>query len=138
MHENRSRKVPNEQRSYAHLNQPRGSYSSAIRNGPWLFIAGTTAGTGKDAPEDLGDIAQQAETVFRNIGGILEAEGGSYANLVTVTVFLTEGGREAYDAVNETRRRLFGDAKPASTMVVVRELARPGHKIEVNATALFR
>lgn len=129
--------MPNEKRSYPHLNQPRGSYSSAIRNGGWLFIAGTTAGSAANAPEDPGDLAQQAQTVFRNIGGILEAEGGSFANLTTVTVFITEPGRDAYNTVNETRRRVFGDAAPASTMVVVRELARPELKIEVNAIALF-
>ena len=129
--------MPNQKRSYPHLNTPRGSYSSAIRNGNWLFIAGTTAGAGVGAPSDPGNLAQQAETVFRHIGGILEAEGGSYNDLVTVTVFLTEGGREAYDTVNGTRGRVFGDARPASTMVVVRELARPELKIEVNATALL-
>jgi enamine deaminase RidA (YjgF/YER057c/UK114 family) len=129
--------LPNQNRTYAHLTQPRGSYSSAIRNGNWLFIAGTTAGAGANAPADPGDLGQQAETVFRYIGGVLEAEGGSYRNLVTVTVFLTEGGREAYTTVNETRGRVFGDARPASTMVVVRELARPELKIEVNAIALL-
>lgn len=129
--------MPNQKRSYPHLNQPRGSYSSAIRNGNWLFIAGTTAGAGVDAPADPGDLARQADTVFRQIGGILEAEGGGYNDLVTVTVFLTEGGRDAYTTVNETRGRIFGDARPASTMVVVRELARPELKIEVNAIALF-
>jgi enamine deaminase RidA (YjgF/YER057c/UK114 family) len=129
--------MPNEKRSYAHLNQPRGSYSSAIRNGNWLFIAGTTAGAGAGSPAIPSDLSQQAEVVFRHIGGILESEGGSYNDLVTVTVFITEGGREAYDAVNETRRRIFGDAKPASTMIVVRELARPELKIEVNASALL-
>jgi len=129
--------MPNEKRTYAHLNVPRGSYSSAIRNGPWLFIAGTTAGAGVNAASDPGDISQQAETVFKNIGAILEAEGGSYNDLVTVSVFITEGGRDAYSAVNETRGRIFGDARPASTMVVVRELAQPQLKIEVNAIALL-
>ena len=129
--------MPNTYRAYDHLRVPTGSYSSAVRNGNWLFIAGTTAGAGVSPKDDYGDIAEQAETVFRYLGGILEAEGGSYRNLTTVTVFLTEGGSEAYAAVNEARRRVFGDAKPASTMVVVRELARPQHKIEVNAIALL-
>ena len=102
-----------------------------------LFIAGTTAGAGAQAKDDYGSIGEQAETVFRYLGGILEAEGGSYRNLTTVSVFITEGGSEAYAAVNEARRRVFGDAKPASTMVVVRELAPPQHKIEVNAIAVL-
>jgi 2-iminobutanoate/2-iminopropanoate deaminase len=130
--------MANEKRRYAHLSQPRGSYSSAIRNGLWLFIAGTTAGAGVDAPPDPGDLAQQAETVFQHIGSILKAEDGGYDDLVTMSVFLTEGGREAYTTVNETRARIFGDARPASTMVVVRELARPELKIEVNAIALLK
>jgi len=101
-------------------------------------IIDTTAGAGVNPPLDPGDLAQQAETVFQHIGGILKAEGGSYEDLVTVSVFLTEGGREAYTTVNETRARIFGDARPASTMVVVRELARPELKIEVNAIALLK
>lgn len=129
--------MPNENRVYAHLRRPTGSYSSAVRNGNWLFIAGTTVGAGSNPPADLGDLGQQAEAVFRYIGGILEAEGGSYRNLTTVTVFLTEGGSDSYRTVNETRGRVFGDARPASTMVVVKELARPEHKIEVNAIALL-
>jgi enamine deaminase RidA (YjgF/YER057c/UK114 family) len=129
--------MPNTYRTYDHLRVPTGSYSSAVRNGNWLFIAGTTVGAGVNQKEDYGSIAEQAETVFGYLGGILEAEGGSYRNLTTVTVFLTEGGSDAYSAVNEARRRAFGDAKPASTMVVVRELARPQHRIEVNAIALL-
>ena len=129
--------MPNTYRTYDHLRVPTGSYSSAVRNGNMLFIAGTTAGAGAQAKDDYGSIGEQAETVFRYLGGILEAEGGSYRNLTTVSVFITEGGSEAYAAVNEARRRVFGDAKPASTMVVVRELARPQHKIEVNAIAVL-
>ncbi len=129
--------MANQYRSYDHLNKPRGSYSSAVRNGNWLFIAGTTAGAGANAGPPPVDIAKQAEIVFRHIGAVLEAEGGSYRNLTTVSVFITEGGRDAYNAVNETRGRVFGDARPASTMVVVKELAQPTHKIEVNAIALL-
>ncbi len=129
--------MANEYRAYPHLRKPGGSYSSAVRNGNWLFIAGTTVGAGANPPTEYGDIGQQAETVFGYIGEILKAEGGSYRNLTTVTVFITEGGPEAYAAVNQTRGRIFGDARPASTMVVVKELARPEHKIEVNAIALL-
>ena len=129
--------MANEYKSYNHLRKPGGSYSSAVRNGNWLFIAGTTVGAGANPPAEYGSIGEQAETVFRYIGGILEAEGGSYRNLTTVSVFITENGPDAYRAVNEARGRIFGDARPASTMVVVRELARPEHKIEVNAIALL-
>jgi enamine deaminase RidA (YjgF/YER057c/UK114 family) len=129
--------MANEYKSYDHLRKPRGSYSSGVRNGPFLFIAGTTVGAGANADSVPESIAEQAEIVFRYIGGILEAEGGSYRNLTTVTVFITEAGRDAYNAVNETRGRIFGDARPCSTMVVVKELAQPSHKIEVNAIAMM-
>jgi 2-iminobutanoate/2-iminopropanoate deaminase len=125
--------MAHEQRQYAHVTPPRGSYSPAIRDGDWLFIAGHTAGATVDAPEDLGDMAAQAEAVFRTLGSILEAEGGSYNDLVTMSLFITEP--DGYQVVNDTRRRLFGDARPASTMVVVSSLARPQLKIEINATA---
>lgn len=79
-----------ENRQYAHVNPPRGSYSPAIRDGDWLFIAGHTAGSGIDAPEDLGGMEAQAEAVLKTLVGILEAEGGSYNDLVTMSLFITE------------------------------------------------
>ena len=129
--------MPNEKRSYAHIRQPTGSYSPAIRNGNFLFIAGMTAAARLDGPGDTGDLGEQARSIFETIGGILAAESGSYADLVTMNIFLTEGGADAYATVNRIRAEVFGDARPASTMVVIRELARPSAKIEVNAIALL-
>jgi len=71
------------------------------------------------------------------IGGILKAEGGAYDDLVTVSVFLTEGGREAYNQ-GQRDAGLASSVRRDQRMVVVRELARPELKIEVNAVALLK
>jgi enamine deaminase RidA (YjgF/YER057c/UK114 family) len=51
-----------------------------------------------------------------------------------VSVFLTDVGDRA--AINPVRQRVFGAARPASTLVEVSALAVPGARIEVDAIAV--
>jgi hypothetical protein len=69
--------MANTYRTYDHLRVPTGSYSSAVRNRNWLFIAGTTVGAGANTKDDYGDIGEQAETVFRYIGAFSRPRVGA-------------------------------------------------------------
>ena len=86
-----------------------------------IFIAGQTA---LDADGNLvgkNDFAAQAEQVFRNLGVALQASGCTAANLVKLTVFLTD--MENLARYREARNRFFGTvnppAAPAVTLVEV-------------------
>jgi enamine deaminase RidA (YjgF/YER057c/UK114 family) len=72
--------------------------------------------------------------VFANIGLCLEAAGGSFADVVKVTTFLTDIDDRA--RINRVRQEFFGDARPASTLVEVSALVLPGFLIEVEAVAV--
>ena len=128
--------MPIEKRSYDHLAPPgRGTYSRAVRDGDWLFVSGLAAFMGSDNPPVPEEIETQTERVFSYLKGILEAEGGGFEDLVSTQTFLTDVGD--FRTVNEIRGRVFGDARPASAMIVVAALGLPDLKIEISAVAHF-
>jgi 2-iminobutanoate/2-iminopropanoate deaminase len=52
-----------------------------------------------------------------------------------VTVYLTDV--DDRPKINPARQEVFGDARPASTLVEVSRLAVPGAKVEIDAVALI-
>jgi enamine deaminase RidA (YjgF/YER057c/UK114 family) len=102
-----------------------------------IFIAGQTA---LDAAGNLvgkSDFAAQAEQVFRNLAIALGACGCSAANLVKLTVFLTDMANLA--SYREARNRFFAavapPAAPAVTLVEVSKLYGADFLIEIEAIA---
>ena len=116
---------------------PQGSYSNAIlaTSGGILAIAGQV---GNDAhlKMPLGrDIRGQARQAFLNVRAIAEAAGGSLADIVSVTVHLTDIAD--LGAVNEVRAEMFTEPLPASTAVQVTALAHPSLRVEITALAVI-
>jgi 2-iminobutanoate/2-iminopropanoate deaminase len=74
--------------------------------------------------------------VFENVGAVLVAGGSTFAAVVKMTVFLTDVDDRA--RINAVRQELFGETRPASTLVQISALAIPGAKIEVEAIAVVR
>jgi 2-iminobutanoate/2-iminopropanoate deaminase len=119
------------------LPEPLSHYTDAVRvDGPLVFVSGVVPvdADGRLVGED--DVVAQARQTFANLGAVLEASGSSFADVVKVTLFLTE--IDDRPLVNPVRREVFGDVRPASTLVEVSRLAVPGAKIEVEAVAVAR
>jgi reactive intermediate/imine deaminase len=116
---------------------PGGNYSHAVRidtgDGALLFVAGQVAFDRDGNLVGEGDMARQTEQVFENLRAILEANGGSFGNVVKISTFMTDIGRLAEMA--EVRRRYLADPPPASTTVEVAALFRPEALIEVEVIA---
>ena len=108
--------------------------ADAVRAGDHVFVAGILPVDASGALVGEEDVVAQAERVFGDMGEILDAAGCSYGDVAKVTVFLTDVGDRA--AINPVRRRVFGAARPASTLVEVPALAIPGAKIEVDCVAV--
>ena len=98
----------------------------------WAIAASPLCDALLCAPGNAG-IAEQAERAFRNIATILAAEGLTPADIVRLQVFLTD--RADREAAGQARAKVFGDAKPPSTLLVVAGLATPEFLIEVEAMA---
>ena len=115
---------------------PISHYAHAVRaDGPLLFVSGVVP------VDELGrlvggdDVVEQARVVFRNLGAVLAAGGASFADVVKVAVFLTDV--DDRPLINPLRQAFFGDSRPASTLVGVKELPVPGMKVEIEAVAVL-
>ena len=117
------------------LNEPISHYTDAVRFGNLLFVSGV-------APLDeagklvSNDVVAQAQQVFANLAKVLQAAHADFADVLKVTVYLTDVGDRAQ--VNPVRQQYFGNARPASTLIGVKELAVTGMKIEIEAVVGLR
>ncbi|HSB72900.1 MAG TPA: RidA family protein [Candidatus Methylomirabilis sp.] len=100
-----------------------------------LFLSGQVAYDEKGAPAHRGDFTGQARAVFRAVKAQVEAGGGTLANVVKLTTYLTDIRHRA-DLV-PVREEFFGKKLPASTLVGVAALAHPDWLIEVEAIAVL-
>jgi len=102
-----------------------------------VFIAGQTALDRDGNLVGKNDFASQAEQVFENLGIALRASGCTAANLVKLTVFLTD--MDNLRRYREARNRFFASvtppAAPAVTLVEVSKLYGPDFLIEIEAIA---
>jgi 2-iminobutanoate/2-iminopropanoate deaminase len=116
---------------------PISHYAHAVRaEGPLLFVSGIVPVDAEGRLAGGDDVVDQARAVFRNLDAVLEAGGATFADVVKVTVFLTDV--DDRPRINPVRQEVFGAARPASTLVEVSRLAIDGAKIEVEAVALTR
>jgi len=109
-------------------------YSRAVRVGPHVFVAGTTA-SGVDGPVGGTDIGAQTAEVLRRIAAALAEAGAGVENVVRTRMFVTDIAR--WPEVAAAHGAVFGDIRPASTMVEVSALIEPGLLVEIEADALL-
>lgn len=118
---------------------PPAGYSqiAKVHSGTIVYLAGQVScdATGKLIGE--GDFEAQAEQVFRNLKIAVEAAGGTMADIVKLNVYLVaEVDQADVPKMRAIRDRYVNAEKPpASTLVVVSRLARPGWLIEIEAVA---
>jgi reactive intermediate/imine deaminase len=107
-------------------------YTDAVRFGDLLFISGVMPvdAAGKVVGSDA---VTQVRQVFKNMAAILKAAGAGFADVLKVTVYLTDVADRP--RINPVRQEVFGKTRPASTLIGVKELALPGMKVEIDAVA---
>jgi len=100
-----------------------------------LFLSGQVAYTAEGGVAHVGDFNAQARGAYRAIKDLVESQGGTMANVVKITTYLTDMRYRADLA--PVREEFFGKKAPASTMVQVSALAYPDWMIEVEAIAVI-
>jgi reactive intermediate/imine deaminase len=108
--------------------------SQAFRVGDLVITSGQAAIDRDGNLIGVGDFAAQAEQVFANLAEVLEAGGSSLAQVIKVTIYLTDMAR--FPDIVALRERHFTPPYPADTIVEVKALALPELEIEIEATAL--
>ena len=112
---------------------PAGTWSNCLVVNGVAYLAGMTA-RGSD-----GDEYAQAKTIFTKIRHLVEAAGGTMADIVKTNIYvLAEVEPGEIQKFRAVRDRYVNTAQPpASTFVVVSRLARPGWLIEIEAIAVI-
>ena len=82
-----------------------------------------------------GDFDGQVREVFARLGQTLAELGGALADMVTMTVFITDA--RYGDRFTQLRKEIFGDNFPASALITVAGLARPELLVEVQGVAVI-
>jgi 2-iminobutanoate/2-iminopropanoate deaminase len=115
------------------LAEPISHFTDAVRAGGFLYVSGIVAVDRDGRLVGGDDVVAQARQVLANMRAVLEAGGCGFEHVVKVTIFLTDV--DDRPLINPLRREVFGDARPASTLVEVPRLAVEGAKIEIECVA---
>jgi 2-iminobutanoate/2-iminopropanoate deaminase len=116
------------------LAEPISHFTDAVLAGGFLHVSGIVAVDGEGRLVGGDDVVAQTRQVFQNMRAVLEAVGCGFEDVVKVTVFLTDVDDRA--RINPVRMKVFGDARPASTLVEVPRLAVEGAKVEIECVAV--
>jgi len=114
------------------------AFSPAVvtEGGKTVYLAGQTTLTDESGANIAGNFEAQARTIFKLIDKTLQRTGGSLKNMVTMTVFIVDVRNG--DRFVEIRKEMFPDGNfPASALITVTGLARPGMMIEIQGIAVI-
>ena len=112
------------------------AYSQAVitKGGRTVWLAGQIALEDAAGKSLAGDFDGQVREVFRRLDETLREAGGKLADMVTMTVFITD--QRHGDRLTALRTEIFRDNFPASTLITCRALARPELLVEVQGMAV--
>jgi 2-iminobutanoate/2-iminopropanoate deaminase len=115
------------------LSEPISHYTDAVQFDNLLFISGVAPFDEHSRLVAPGDAAAQTRQIFKNMKKVLDAAGIGFADVLRVTVYLTDVKDRSL--INPIRQEYFGSSRPASTLIGVSELVVPGMKVEIEAIA---
>ena len=111
----------------------RVGYARAVRVGPLIEVAGTSAATADGSILHPGDLYAQTREALRTIREAIEELDGTLEDVVRTRVFLTDISR--WEEAGRAHGEAFGDIQPASAFIGTSELLHPDMLVEIEATA---
>jgi enamine deaminase RidA (YjgF/YER057c/UK114 family) len=114
--------------------EPTIGFSRAVRVGNIVAVGGTTAGSG-GKPVALGDPGAQTRATLTIIEAALRQAGASLSDVIRTRIYLADVSH--WEAVGRAHGEVFGDIRPASTMIEVSRFIDPDWLVEIEADAVI-
>jgi enamine deaminase RidA (YjgF/YER057c/UK114 family) len=108
-------------------------YSRAVVVGDTCWVAGTTDAGPGGVSQHPGDVAAQARAVFAIIAAALAEGGFALTDVVRTRMFVID--MAVADELLVVHGEVFGEIRPAATMVAVAGLLHPSLLVEIEADA---
>ena len=106
-------------------------YTEAVRFGDLLYVSGLVSCDGEGKVVAPNDAVGQTRQIFKSMKVILDEVGAGFEDVLKLNLFLTDINDRP--RINPIRQEVFGDARPASTLVQVAALVYPELCIEIES-----
>ena len=114
--------------------EERVGYCRAVKKGPFIEVAGTTAMLNGKL-QGVGDAYTQTKVIIEIMAKAIRELGGDLTDVVRTRMFITH--IEDFEVVGKAHGEYFRDIKPASTLVEVSALVHPDMLVEIEMSAII-